>query len=350
MSSPILKHFALGMPWQTLDPFLFCVYHRDHFPKGNQKLGPASSLAGRHIGQDFVIKDGWRMYHGAEVPGFPGHPHRGFETITVVTQGVVDHADSLGAAGRYGGGDAQWMTAGNGVQHSEMFPLIEENIDNPLELFQIWLNLPAKSKTAEPHFAMLWQEQIPIVSEQDAQGNKIELTLVAGAYQGQTPPPPPPDSWAAEAEHDVAVWLIRLAPNAEWTLPTANSEVNRNLYCFKGELSLSDQSLGTEQGVSLDASQSVSLHNGPQETRLLLLQGRPIKEPVVQYGPFVMNNQAQIEETFRDYQATQFGGWPWPSAEPVHPREMGRFARYPDGHEEIPLAQAAILQTQESQA
>ena len=114
----------MGFQWDTLDPFLFCVHHEDKFPKGNEVMGPATPLNGRHLGDDFIIKDGFRMYHGKNVPGFPGHPHRGFETITVVREGIVDHADSLGAAGRYGDGDVQWMTAGKGVQHSEMFPLI----------------------------------------------------------------------------------------------------------------------------------------------------------------------------------------------------------------------------------
>ena len=137
---------ALGFQWETSDPFLFCVHHEDKYPRGNSVCGPNSSLEGRHIGQDFILKDGWRMYHGDTVPGFPGHPHRGFETITVVKEGMVDHADSLGAAGRYGNGDVQWMTAGKGVQHSEMFPLLSQDKENPMELFQIWLNLPKKSK------------------------------------------------------------------------------------------------------------------------------------------------------------------------------------------------------------
>ena len=143
----------LGFQWETADPFLFCVHHEDFFPKGNAQLGPDPSLfEGRHMGQDFIVKDGFRMYHGSTVPGFPGHPHRGFETITVVRTGLVDHADSLGAAGRYGNGDVQWMTAGKGVQHSEMFPLLNQDKDNPLELFQIWLNLPKKSKMVQPRF------------------------------------------------------------------------------------------------------------------------------------------------------------------------------------------------------
>ena len=89
-------------PWPTLDPFLFCVHHNDQYPAGNAQLGPNASLAGRRIGQDFGNKDGWSMYHGDVVPGFPRHPHRGFETVTVVRSGLIDHADSLGAAARYG--------------------------------------------------------------------------------------------------------------------------------------------------------------------------------------------------------------------------------------------------------
>ena len=145
MNNSIKSIFPLGFPWQTQDPFLFCVYHLDHFPKGNEQMGPDASLSGRNLGNDFTLKDGWRMYHGRTVPGFPAHPHRGFETITIVNKGFCDHSDSLGAAGRFGLGDTQWMTAGRGVQHSEMFPLLNKDKENPLELFQIWLNLPKKA-------------------------------------------------------------------------------------------------------------------------------------------------------------------------------------------------------------
>jgi len=107
-----------GVPWQTFDPFLFCVYHQDHYPAGNERLGPAASLSGRNIGMDFEGKDGWRMYHGSVVPGFPQHPHRGFETVTIMRQGYIDHSDSLGATARFGRGDVQWLTAGKGKKCS----------------------------------------------------------------------------------------------------------------------------------------------------------------------------------------------------------------------------------------
>ena len=159
--NPIMTVKQLGLPWETSDPFLFCMYHNDTYPKGNEQMGPAASLAGRDIGQDFEGKDGWRMYHGSVVPGFPQHPHRGFETVTIMRHGYVDHSDSLGATARFGPGDVQWLTAGKGIVHSEMFPLLNREKPNPLELFQIWLNLPSSAKFVEPHFGMLWDHQIP---------------------------------------------------------------------------------------------------------------------------------------------------------------------------------------------
>ena len=157
----------LGFVWDTIDPFLFCVHHLDNYPAGNEQLGPAASLEGRYLGQDFTVRDGWRMYHGERVPGFPEHPHRGFETVTVVLNGFVDHSDSHGAAGRYGNGDVQWMTAGSGLQHAEMFPLLNRDKPNPLELFQIWLNLPKARKFSKPYYNMLWGEDIPTNTDKD---------------------------------------------------------------------------------------------------------------------------------------------------------------------------------------
>lgn len=336
MPSPIKNILPLGFPWETQDPFLFCVHHADAYPKGNADLGPATSLAGRNIGQDFVVKDGWRMYHGSKVPGFPSHPHRGFETVTIVQKGLIDHSDSLGAAARFGNGDVQWMTAGKGIQHSEMFPLLSQEQDNPLELFQIWLNLPKAGKFVNPYFLMLWNEKIPIVEIEDDNGKKVSIKVIAGNLIGSKAASPPPDSWAATDDHDVAIWIVTLDAEANWMLPAASQGVNRSLYFFEGEdLSIADENIPPYKGVELDANQEVLLKNGSSSSRLLLLQGRPINEPVVQHGPFVMNSEDEIRQTMIDYQSTQFGGWPWPSHEHVHPKEKGRFARYVDGIEEI---------------
>jgi hypothetical protein len=276
------------------------------------------------------------MYHGDKIPGFPGHPHRGFETITIVQKGLVDHADSLGAAGRYGNGDVQWLTAGKGVQHSEMFPLLNQDQDNPLLLFQLWLNLPAKSKMVEPHFAMFWAQQLPVVSLRDASGHAIRVELTAGEYHGTKALPPPPDSWAADPANGVAVWVIDLAPDAEWELPAAAAGLNRTLYFFQGRsANIDGHTVAARHGVKLQSDLPVTIKNAEVPARLLLLQGKPIGEPVAHHGPFVMNTREELMQAFADYQRTQFGGWPWPRHDQVHDRR-GRFARFADGTEVEP--------------
>ncbi len=325
--SAILDIKKLGFPWETQDPFLFCVHHLDLYPEGNGKLGPKASLAGRNIGNDFVIKDGWRMYHGETVPGFPAHPHRGFETITFVLQGIIDHADSNGAAGRYGNGDVQWMTAGRGLQHSEMFPCLKENEKNTTELFQIWLNLPAKSKLVTPTFKMLWENTIPKIKLKDDKQKNIEIELAAGKYENYSAPEPVSDSWAADPENHVNIWHIKLEENAVWEIPATSAKVNRSLYFFEGEtIEAEFNPIQLNQVLELDANRKISIKNGNKPARLLLLQGKPINEPVEQYGPFVMNNMVEIQQAFADYQKTRFGGWPWPRTDMVHGNETGRFA------------------------
>jgi quercetin 2,3-dioxygenase len=327
-----------GMPWQTRDPFLFCVHHDDRYPEGNEELGPAASLRGRNLGQDFEGIDGWRMYHGEIVPGFPQHPHRGFETVTVVRSGLLDHSDSMGAAARYGRGDVQWLTAGSGIQHAEMFPLLERSAPNPVELFQIWLNLPARSKFAPPHFSMLWNEAVPRHAARDEAGRATQVTLVAGRMGELVPPSPPPNSWAAQAGSDVAIWTIKLDPGARWRLPAAARGTHRTLYYFRGtELAVGDRAIESGHRIELEPHVSPLIANGGDESELLLLQGRPIGEPVVQHGPFVMNSRREIQQAFADYQQTQFGGWPWQRHDPVHPREEERFARHADGRIERPV-------------
>ena len=355
VTSPILQVSALGFPWTTQDPFLFCAYHDDAYPAANAQMGPAAALTGRTLGQDFSRQDGWSMYHGAEVPGFPGHPHRGFETVTIVRKGLIDHSDSLGATARFGRGDVQWLTAGKGVVHAEMFPLLDAGAPNPLELFQIWLNLPARSKMVDPNFTMFWSQDIPRRLQTDAQGRSTEVAVIAGrlpntdadalaAQAALLPLAPPPDSWAAQADADVAIWTLRMDAGASWTLPAASGEgTRRTLYFFKGDaVTLAGQPLAGHAAIELRADQAVGLVNhGSQVAEFLLLQGWPIAEPVVQYGPFVMNTRAEITQTIEDYQRTRFGGWPHADDAPVHGRDPARFARHPDGRLENPPAELA---------
>jgi redox-sensitive bicupin YhaK (pirin superfamily) len=335
-ATSILNVQPLGFPWQTLDPFLFCVHHDDAYPKGNADMGPDASLAGRNIGQDFARKDGWSMYHGSTIPGFPSHPHRGFETVTIVRQGLIDHSDSVGATARFGGGDVQWLTAGKGIVHCEMFPLTRQDQPNPLELFQIWLNLPAKNKMVEPHFTMFWHGKIARVHTTDTQGKVCDVVCIAGSLNGVQGLPPPPDSWASEADSEVAIFTIRLEAGAHWTLPAAQrADTRRQLYFFNGShLHIDGRDVPASSAIEVKANQSVELIAGDTVCELLMLQGRPIAEPVAQYGPFVMNTQAEVHQAFADYRATAFGGWPWPKNDPVHPRDKGRFALHANGERE----------------
>jgi len=347
---PVLQVAPLrGMHWPTVDPFLFCAHHLDRYPAGDGHLAPAVSLAGREIGSDFSGRDGWSMYHGSSVPGFPSHPHRGFETVTIARQGLIDHADSLGAAARFGRGDVQWVTAGAGIVHSEMFPLTRTDAPNPTELFQIWLNLPAARKMAEPHFTMLWADDLPVV-----EGERGRVTVVTGTFGSVAPLDPPPESWAAEPGAEVAIWLVDLEPGGSVELPSvpgdAADDVGRVLYCFDGAIVVEalagrGTDLGTGAGATtvdepsalvVRPSCAITVTAGDAPATVLVLQGRPIAEPVAQYGPFVMNDEEGIRQAMVDFRATGFGGWPWAADGPTHGDAPHRFARHPDGRVEEP--------------
>ena len=252
--------------------------------------------------------------------------------MTVVLEGFIDHSDSGGGTGRFGNGDVQWMTAGSGLQHAEMFPLLSPDKPNPLELFQIWLNLPAAKKFAPPHYRMLWSEKIPVV-EKDG----VRVLVIAGVWDGRRASAPAPDSWAADRSHELAIWIADLKPGAVWTLPAASAAVNRRVYLFEGkDVAVDGNVVPFNHGAELDPAATARVVNGLAPARLLLLQGLPIAEPVAQQGPFVMNTQVELQQAFADYRKTQFGAWPWPKSDFVHPRSEGRFAKFGDGRVERP--------------
>jgi quercetin 2,3-dioxygenase len=328
----ILKIQQLGFQWATEDPFLVTMYHKDAYPAGNDEQGPDAALEGRQLGEDFTLRDGFRMYHGTTVPGFPVHPHKGFETVTVVLEGFVDHFDSSGAAGRYGNGDVQWLTTGKGCQHTEMFPLVHQDKGNPLELFQIWLNLPASGKMADPEYKMLWAEDIPEIQSIGASGKKTTVRLIAGSLQGKTSLEPNTASWAKDRNHHVGIYHLQMEPEASFTLPAVSGTLTRNLYFYEGsEIHIAGTTLPSSHRVKLAGEKEITIANGAKEGHILVLEGEPIGEPVVQYGPFVMTTRQEIHDALNDYQRTQFGGWPWGRPDPVNERSAGRFARHADG-------------------
>ena len=224
------------------------------------------------------------------------------------------------------------MTAGSGIVHSEMFPLLDRDGPNTMEMFQIWINLPAADKMVDAHFSMFWDHDIPRHVETNAGGATTEVTVIAGTLGDALPPSPPPASWASRAEADVSIWHIVLEPGATWTMPPAASdETVRTLYAFAGAgLTIDGESIPASTGAVVDPTAEVELAS-TERVEILMLQGRPLGEPVAQYGPFVMNTRAEIQQAFDDYQRTQFGGWPWDRDDPTHGIDGERFARHANG-------------------
>jgi len=218
-----------------------------------------------------------------------------------------------------------------------MFPLLEENQGNSLELFQIWLNLPKHRKMVDPNFKMLWAETIPTSTFEDEEGHSIKVIQYCKSIGTKKGPVPTPYSWAVEPINDVAIWVISLDEQARWELPEVLKGVNRSLYIYEGKsVEVAGEQLKLNQVCHINQSESLKIKNGESSAKLLLLQGRPIGEPVVQYGPFVMNSRQEIVDTFEEYRQTQFGGWPWKSPDQIHGFLSGRFARHANGVEEKP--------------
>lgn len=308
-------------PMDVPDPFIFCVYHKDKYPAGNDKC--EAPRVGN--GMDFDPNAEYRMYHGSTVPGFPQHPHRGFETITATLEGLIDHTDSMGNAGRYGDGDLQWMTAGKGVVHGEMFPLLNDNKPNPAKFFQIWLNLPAKNKMCEPAFTMHWANNVTRKTSDDG---LAEVIVWAGSVGDAVAAAPPSDSYASDRNNGVGVIHLTIKPTGEVKIPKTSVE-NRWAYFVEGStVEINSNKASVRTILELDSKVDLTFKNnhGSETVEILLLEGQPIGEPVAQHGPFVMNTQQEIQQAFADYRATAFGGWPWPDDAMVFPRTKGRFA------------------------
>jgi len=330
----ILEKGSYQHQMPTQNPFVASMHHLDYFPKGNKNMGP---IAMKKENEAFNLKADWRMYYGENVPGFPAHPHRGFETITIVTEGIVDHTDGLGSRGRYGNGDVQWMTAGKGLQHCEMFPLLNEDKENTLELFQVWLSLDQKNRMVDPDYKMLWSEEIPNITIQD-KDKQVRITLIAGELMGQKAVKPTKDSWAIRPENRLSIQLIEIDPGADYSIPVSSETLKRSIYNYSDGIALVEgEELSRKMYMFLSCeSETKVVNKSDQVVKILLLESEPINEPILPYGPFVMTTKEEIRQAYEDYQNTQFGGWPFPKAEVVHSKNLLRFAEYPDGRKERP--------------
>ena len=223
--------------------------------------------------------------------GFPSHPHRGFETVTYMLDGHMQHKDSGGNTGDLGPGDVQWMTAARGLVHSEM----PQQTEGRMRGFQLWLNLPAAEKMKDPAYRDIAAREIPVVKLAGG-----EVSVIAGALRGTRGP-------IAGGTTDPYYWDVRLEPNAvfEAALPEAH---NAFVYAYEGEARLGEdrQVLPHRAAGLLSTGAGLRIEAGAKGARVLVLAGRPLGEPVVQYGPFVMNSREEIEQAIADYQAGDF--------------------------------------------
>ena len=251
----------------------------------------------RSIGQQqnirldpFLMLDEFGSAEAADyIAGFPSHPHRGFETVTYMIEGHMLHEDHLGNRGDLRNGGVQWMTAGRGIIHSEM-PQQEEGV---MRGFQLWLNLPAAEKMTEAGYRDIQPEEIPeIVFE----GGKVKLIAGTMEIEGQLH-----EGSVADRSTQPIYADIHLESGASVTLPVPEGH-NAMLYLYEGTASLADRALQRSAANILgDNGDRSALTAGESGARLLLIAGKPIGEPVVQYGPFVMNTREEIEQTLRDY-------------------------------------------------
>ncbi|HKE96068.1 MAG TPA: pirin family protein [Povalibacter sp.] len=232
--------------------------------------------------------------------GVGEHPHRGFETVTVVYEGEVEHRDSTGAGGRIGPGDVQWMTAGAGILHEEFHSEAFTRGGGTLHMVQLWVNLPAKDKMTPPGYQTLLKQDIPVVDLPEAAGS---VRVIAGEFGGRR--------GAARTFSSVDVWDVRLdqGRNATFNFRDGNTvalvvlrgnvQINGNEVVREGQFALLDREAGD---MRIDA--------GSTDASLLILGGEPLNEPIAGYGPFVMNTRAEIEQAMRDFNSGDFGRIP----------------------------------------
>lgn len=286
-----------------------------------KKVLRTHSAPDRHwVGDGFPVH-GMFGYNGADVPqrspfllldyaapttfeptsrrrGVGQHPHRGFETVTIVYDGEVEHRDSTGNGGVIGPGDVQWMTAGSGILHEEFHSAGYARRGGPFEMVQLWVNLPARDKMASPGYQGILDAQIPSVSLADDGGR---VRVIAGTFEGFEGP--------ANTFSPMNVWDVRLAAGKTVQLPQADGWT-AHVVVLAGTVMINDTVLREKQMVTLSTEGTAVDIEANSDAKLLLLAGEPLDEPVVGYGPFVMNSQQEIQQAIADFNGGKFGRMP----------------------------------------
>ena len=231
--------------------------------------------------------------------GVGQHPHRGFETVTIVYDGEVEHRDSTGQGGIIGAGDVQWMTAGSGILHEEFHSPAFSRTGGPFRMVQLWVNLPAKDKMTRPGYQSILNADIPTVSLPDDAGT---ARIIAGAIDGAKGP--------ATTFTPINVWDVRLNGDAETTLDLPEGHTAM-VVVLSGHVTVNgDQPAGAAEALLLDRKGDSVTLSADADTTLLILTGEPIDEPIVGYGPFVMNSEDEIRTAVTDFNSGRFGDIP----------------------------------------
>jgi len=260
---PVRSLFSYQRNPEAISPFLLFDYAGPH------RFDPATSPRG--VGQ---------------------HPHRGFETVTIVYDGEVSHKDSTGSGGTIGPGDVQWMTAGGGIIHEEFHSEGFTRAGGPFRMVQLWVNLPANDKMAKPGYQAITSADIPVV---DLEGGRVRI--IAGDLDGVRGP--------AHTFTPVNLWDIRLDADAEVTLPLPGGH-NAMIAVLSGHVTIGDTGLGEAEIARFSTDGEGVTVRADGETMLLVMTGEPIDEPVFGYGPFVMNTETEIRQAIDDFNSGRF--------------------------------------------
>jgi redox-sensitive bicupin YhaK (pirin superfamily) len=228
--------------------------------------------------------------------GVGGHPHKGFETVTVAYEGELEHRDSSGGGGKIGAGDVQWMTAGSGIVHEEFHSQDFTRKGGTLQMVQLWVNLRAKDKRAKPRYQTLLKAQIPRVELPDAAGS---VRIIAGQYGGQNGP--------AKTFTPINLWDVNLRAGTSAELPLPDGHTTTFLV-LSGEVVVNGDTNASEGDLAIfeRAGDGVTV-TAKSDAKLLLMDGEPFAEPIVGHGPFVMNSRSEIQQAFEDYQLGRMG-------------------------------------------
>jgi len=264
---PVRNMFSYGDIAAEISPFLMMDYAGPkHFPPTNKKLG---------VGE---------------------HPHRGFETVTIVYSGEVEHKDSYGGGGKIGPGDVQWMTAASGLVHEEFHGTEFAQKGGLFEMIQLWVNLPKKDKMTTPRYQGVLDSQIPNVALPEGAGS---VRVIAGEYQGH--------QGGAKTFTPINLWDVKLKSASSVSFPLTEGHTAL-LFVLKGKIKLhSGEVIGEAEIAVMEKEGKELSFSAVEDAVVLFLGGEPLNEPIVGYGPFVMNTQEEIRQAFVDYQSGKMG-------------------------------------------